>query len=237
MHGSDPGGRLHAQTSSRRASCPSRLSFESLDFEATAEAPLPCRASADFLKSLLLAAHSRSRIVLPVPSGSRASPRQFARPSQVSDGLWPDGHVARSTLASRPPRMSGSHPDIVALGLERPQVFPEQNAEALGYPPGWTVRGPAPSPVGPHWQALRFAPLVVELFPAAVFLRAVPGPLVLSPVRLFAQIGSPHASRVVRASSALTPRAGFSPASHHHGLSSRRGVSLSPPFLGEYSIG
>lgn len=53
----------------------------------------------------------------------------------------------------------------------------------------------------------------------------------VSPVRLVTEIGSPHASCVARASSALTPQAGFSPASFHRCLP-EEGVSLSPPFKG-----
>ncbi|GIW88234.1 MAG: hypothetical protein KatS3mg108_2558 [Isosphaeraceae bacterium] len=168
----------------------------------------------------------------PSLSGVRASPRRVSRPSQVSGGLRPVGHVARGLMPHAHPVCPGSQPGIVT---PRPRlegaarVFPEQNAEALGYPSGWTVRGPAPSPDGPHWQALRASRLswLSSSRPPFSFGQS-PG-LEIGPVRLIAQIGGPHASRVARASQPFAPRAGFAPASHHHGLLAwRRRVPVAP---------
>lgn len=98
----------------------------------------------------------------------------------------------------------------------------------------WTLCSPAPSPAGLTGKRFVFAPLVVELFPAA-FSRAVPGPSLLGPVPLVAEEGGPHASTVTRAFAALVPVAGFAPALNHHGPTRalrEGGVSLSPPLLG-----
>ena len=181
----------------------------------TTAAPLPCRASAG---SSERAAPTRRTLPvfrgrrLPQVGRARASPRPYRTPSQVSGGLRPAGHVARGVTPS-PSRMSGCHPGIVTslsreLSRGRTQKRPVTH-RSTGFSPSGIVSG------GPHWQALWFAPFVVELFPAA-FSSGGPRTLavrsVSSPRRR-----SPRQPRCAGVT-ALTPRTGFSPALCHRGL-------------------
>jgi hypothetical protein len=105
------------------------------------------------------------------PGRSRDLPR-------LAGGLRPAGHVARGPSSPRPSRMSGSHPGIVApKGPGRPLEFSPGRTQKL---PGtrldglFAVRHRLRS--GLTGKRFVFAPFMVELFPAAVSNRAVPGP-------------------------------------------------------------
>jgi hypothetical protein len=111
-------------------------------------APLPCRASAGRTLPLLLAAHSQCfEFCSAAPRRSRASPRALETPSQVSRGLRPDGHVARSALASDPPRMSEGSLRHSRRAIAR-AFSPSRTQKLSGTPRVWALRNSAPSPSG-----------------------------------------------------------------------------------------
>lgn len=179
----------------------------------------------------------------PVPSGSRASPRRIARPSQVSGLLWPAGHVARSIDAPRPSRMSGCHPGIVASRPHRDGAQPEFSPSRTQKLSGTHLDGlfAVRHRLRPGLTGKRFvfAPLVVELFPAA-FFRAVPGPRVRPGPSDRSDRKSPRQPRCMRIFSAhpaggiLTRFAPPRPHSFEEAFPCRPRSNL---LLGGYSIG
>lgn len=204
-------------------------------FEPTTAAPLPCRTSADWRVTPICRTLPVSDR-LPVLSGSRASPRRMARPSQVSDRLWPDGHVARSPVASRPPRMSGCRPGIVtsreAASFPRAERRSSRVPTWLDCSRSGTVSGRASLASA---SSSRLSWLSSSRPP---FHRAVPGPQGFRPGPSDrSDRKSPRQPRCTRVS-ALAPRAGFAPASHHRGLlSPRRHFPVAPVLRGINSIG
>lgn len=126
--------------------------------------------------ALLLAAHSQCFGFGPAaPRRPRASPRAPKTPSQVSGGLRPAGHVASKRLLAGPPRMSEgslrhSHPARCRAGFPRAERRSSRVPIGCGlFAVRYRLRRDSLA------SAYGFAPLVVELFPAAV-CRAVPGP-------------------------------------------------------------
>jgi len=133
--------------------------------------------------------------------------------------------------------MSGRHPGIVARRPRGARRFSPSRTQKLSGNPRcglFAVRPRLRAGLTGKRFLKAFAPLVVELFPAAYSSGGPRAAGLVGPVRLVAEIGGPHASCVARAVSALAPQAGFAPASHRDGPApNERGVSLSPPFVGE----
>lgn len=115
---------------------------------------------------------SRSRLITP------AVPRR----SQVSGGLRPAAHVASRSVPADPARMSGRHPGIVSATASMRWLrfrSAERRSSDLPVRTGLFALRPRLRRDSLA-SAYAFAPLVVELFPAA-FCRAVPEPLVFRP--------------------------------------------------------
>lgn len=120
---------------------------------ASSNTALPALASGQVTARLLLAAHSQA-VAFESPVASRPRLRADGHsPSQISDGLRPNGHVVSRCYPTAPHRMSRApRPSIVSAGLKlsraSPDDFSRQKLQAPGYPPVGGFSLSAPSPLG-----------------------------------------------------------------------------------------
>ncbi len=194
-------------------------------------------------RPLLLAAHSRpvgfrlgARGVAPAPE-SRSSFPGTTRPSQVSRELRSTGHVASELPRTSTPyvRVSPRH-----SRRARRAFSPSRTQKLSGNRSVWTVRCPAPSPVGLTGKRLCVRASRGLAIPGrGLFPRSPNLWVILVRSLALAGKGSPHASYVERAAVLrgspeprrrdLHPLCSTTTATT---LRSGGGVSLSPPLVG-----
>lgn len=174
------------------------------------EAPLPCSAPAGrkwFLPAPTCRTLPVSRVCsrtngrgefLPrrLPE-SRPSHRANKRPSQVSGGLLPAGHVASGMIRRPTPyvRVSPRH-----SRRTRSRALSSSRTQKLSTTPrSWALRSSAPSPSGLTGKRFFISRLSWLSSFRPPFIGRSPGLIGSAPVPFLAEVGGPHASRVVRA--------------------------------------